>query len=156
MLKVLMCQLWWTEGSIKLSSSGRRACLVHIWASALGWQRTDLVRSIQWGAIQSPSRVASLVPAPVETEEVIPLEECCFSLRKTKAGIIKADGKGTGRRGSHGRRTWDNRINHMKNVTDAQMELSLGDEAGLEKLREPCITWVLFIQGINSYCHMVH
>lgn len=66
-------------------------------------------------------------------------------MAKTKAGIVKADGKGTGRRGSHGRRTWDNRINHMKNVTAPQMEFLLGDEAGFETFREPCITWGLFI-----------
>lgn len=51
-------------------------------------------------------------------------------MAKTKAGIVKADGKGMGRRGSHGQRTRDNRINHMKNVTAPQMEFLLGDEAG--------------------------
>ena len=66
-------------------------------------------------------------------------------IAKTKAGIVKADGKGMGWRGSHGRRTRDNRINHMKNVTGAQMEFLLVDEGGFEKLRGPCITWVLFI-----------
>lgn len=38
-------------------------------------------------AIQSSGRVASSVPAPVETEEVIPLEECCFSLQKQRLGL---------------------------------------------------------------------
>lgn len=66
-------------------------------------------------------------------------------IAKTKAGIVKADGKGTGWRGSHGQRTQDNRINHIKNVTAPQMEFLLGDEAGFEKLREPCIMWGLFI-----------
>lgn len=56
-------------------------------------------------------------------------------IAKTKAGIVSADGEGTGRRGRYGRWTRDNRINHMKNVTAAQMKFLLGDEAGSEKLR---------------------
>lgn len=58
-------------------------------------------------------------------------------IAKTKAGIVKADGEGTRRRGSNGWRIWDNRINHIKNVTATQMEILLGDEAGFKKLREP-------------------
>ena len=38
-------------------------------------------------------------------------------IAKTKAGIVKADSKGTEWRGSHGWGTWDNGINHIKNVT---------------------------------------
>lgn len=45
-------------------------------------------------AIQSLGRVASLVPAPVETEEVIPLEECCFSLQKQRLGLSKLMARG--------------------------------------------------------------
>lgn len=48
------------------------------------------------GAIQSSGRVESSVPAPVETEEVIPLEECCFSLQKQRLGLSKLMARGRG------------------------------------------------------------
>lgn len=49
-----------------------------------------------FAAIQSSGRVASSVPAPVETEEVIPLEECCFSLQKQRLGLSKLMARGRG------------------------------------------------------------
>lgn len=74
------------------------------------------------GAIQSSGRVTSLVPAPAETEEVIPLEECCFSLHKQRLGLSQLMARGWGGGGCHCQQTRDNRINHMKNVTAPQMD----------------------------------
>lgn len=97
------------------------------------------------GAIQSLGRVTSLVPAPVETEEVIPLEECCFSLHKQRVGLSQLMARGWGRGGCHGQRAQDNRINHMKNVTASQMESLLWVELIFEKLTVPSIKWRLFM-----------
>ncbi len=66
-------------------------------------------------------------------------------ISKTKAGIVKADAKGTRWRGCHGWWTQDNRINHMKNATAPHIGFLFGDEGGFEKTREACIMWGLFI-----------
>lgn len=54
------------------------------------------------GAIQSSRRVASSVPAPAETQEVTPLEECCFSLQKQRLGLSKLMARGGGGGGGRG------------------------------------------------------
>lgn len=130
---------------VQFSSRGRGAYLAQHMSSRVGVTTSGFRSQFPEGAIQSSGRVVYSVPAPVETEEVIPLEECCFSLQKQRLGLSKLMARGWGGGGSHGRRTQDNRINHMKNVTASQMEFLLGDEAGFEKLREPCITWGLFM-----------
>lgn len=84
---------------VQFSSQGRGVCLAQHMSSRAGMITSGFRSQLPVGAIQSSGRVESSVPGPVETEEVIPLEECCFSLQKTKAGIVKADGKGMGRGG---------------------------------------------------------
>lgn len=58
---------------------------------------------------------------------------------ETKAGIVEA-GMGLGRRGSHGHRTWNNRINHIKNVTATQIDsFSFRIKMGLKIKKENLI-----------------
>lgn len=85
------------------------------------------------GATQSLDRVAPLVPTPVETEEVITPEECCFSLHKQRLALWQLMARGWGGGSSRGQRTPDNRINHMKNVTAPQMESLLTVTLNMEK-----------------------
>lgn len=150
---------------VQFSSRGRGACLAQHMSSRAGVTTSGFRSQLPVGAIQSSGRVESSVPAPVETEEVIPLEECCFSLQKNKGWDCQSWWQGDGQWGggvggggwSHGRRTKDNRINHMKKCHSPTNEiLTWGWSKIWRKMREQCITSGLFVLGINSYGHMLH
>lgn len=146
------CQLCWTEGSLKFCRWARSVCLAHIRAARVG-VTTSGFGSQHPGWVLSNPRVGSRPQCQsLYTDRGgHPSGRMLLLIGKTKARIVKADSKGTGWRGAHGWRTQDNRINHIKNVTQPhKMEFLLRDEAGFKKLRKPCITWGLFIWGINS------
>lgn len=84
--------------------------ITRAWTAELGRQLVGFVPSFRWVLPNPWTGSRPLVPTPVETEEVITPEECCFSLNKQRLALSQLMARGRGRGSSCSQRTPHNRI----------------------------------------------
>lgn len=122
--------------------------ITRAWTAELGRRLVGFVPSFRWVLPNPWTGSRPLVPTPVETEEVITPEECCFSFNKQRLALSQLMARGRGTASSCGHRTADNRICNMKNVAAPHLEyfwILIMENMTCYK----SVKWGLFMHGIH-------